>query len=940
MLAAGEGVYLLGRFDSARTLWLSALADARARRDSALEGRLLTWLGLAAYRTGDYAKASRLGEQALQVKLRAGLTADLAQSYNALGLLAWNQGRLAEAAGLFRQAAERAQSVTDARGLAKAANNLALVLTETGDFSGAREGFEEARVAGRRLKDGRIEGGALTNLAMLDIQLGAPGSAIQLLRRARDLYARIGYETGEQNALGQLGTAYDALGEPRLAFSALDSALILSRKEGLRQEEASNLELIAGLYRQAGDYRRALALYDQANTVNGELGLTVEEGADLRAQAEIHAALGRLDLARERAAQASRLHARTGAQLQELKDHLLLADLTATDGSEASAGHLRAAERLARILDARIARVELALTRATIADRRHDPRAVLHALDAARQDVRGDYGTEWQAAALRTRAYARLSRLDSAAAAGQEAVASVERVRGNFGSGFLRSSYAADKSAAYAALVDVLLRLGRIGEAFEVADAGRSRALLEHLGSPHREVPLRPAVRALADGEVLLRTIDTLAARLDALEESAPGGRPRDYRAQARVLAGRLAEARGSYEALLVQASELDASGTGLLGGRRASAEQVVQALGPDEVLLEYFVMPERLILFVATRDGVRSVASDVSLEDLSRRVRLARDLLASSAGRGEDATGVLRELHSMLIAPAQRAGMLRTARRLVVIPHSVLAYLPFSALVEEATGRFVVQDYSLLYLPSAAALAVLRADRPKAEKAPASGAPLVAFAPFPRQLPASLREIRAVGRAVRGTIAHAGEVATERRVREALTEPAVIHLATHGLMNVRNPMFSRIELAPGDRGASDDGRLEVHELLELEIRAPLVFLSGCETAAGAAWSTRFARGEDYATLAQAFLYAGAGSVLATLWRVEDEGAAAFAQRFYLRLGELPPAEALAAAQRDLLRDMSHAAPRYWAAYQLSGGGLALPGAHIAAGRSVERGNQ
>lgn len=187
MLAAGEAVYLLGHFDSARTLWLSALADARARRDSALEGRLLTWLGLAAYRTGDYAKASRLGEQALQVKLRAGLTADLAQSYNALGLLAWNQGRLAEAAGLFRQAAERAQSVTDARGLAKAANNLALVLTETGDFSGAREGFEEARVAGRRLKDGRIEGGALTNLAMLDIQLGAPGSAIQLLRRARDL---------------------------------------------------------------------------------------------------------------------------------------------------------------------------------------------------------------------------------------------------------------------------------------------------------------------------------------------------------------------------------------------------------------------------------------------------------------------------------------------------------------------------------------------------------------------------------------------------------------------------------------------------------------------------------------------------------------------------------------------------------------------------------
>jgi CHAT domain-containing protein len=175
------------------------------------------------------------------------------------------------------------------------------------------------------------------------------------------------------------------------------------------------------------------------------------------------------------------------------------------------------------------------------------------------------------------------------------------------------------------------------------------------------------------------------------------------------------------------------------------------------------------------------------------------------------------------------------------------------------------------------------------------------------------------VGRTMSGAVIRSGRSATEARLREALSEGGIVHVATHGIMNVRNPMFSRIELAPGAPIPQDDGRLEVHELLELRIRAPLVFLSGCETGVGAAWSTQFARGEDYATLAQAFLYAGARGVMATLWRIPDDGAAAFAEEFYARLVSQPPAEALAAAQRNLLHRSTYSAPYYWAGYQLSG---------------------
>jgi CHAT domain-containing protein len=199
-------------------------------------------------------------------------------------------------------------------------------------------------------------------------------------------------------------------------------------------------------------------------------------------------------------------------------------------------------------------------------------------------------------------------------------------------------------------------------------------------------------------------------------------------------------------------------------------------------------------------------------------------------------------------------------------------------------------------------------------------------LAPGPTELPATRAEALAVAGAAAEAKRLVGAAATEAAVRRALARSGVVHVATHGVMNARSPMFSRLELAPGAGEPSDDGRFEIHELLGMRVRSPLVFLSGCETALGTSWSTSFARGEDYATLAQAFLFAGAGSVVATLWRIDDEGAAAFATAFYDAARTRPPLDALASAQRTLLRDPRYArfsAPRYWAAYVLAGDGRA-----------------
>jgi CHAT domain-containing protein len=920
-----ESAYADGDFSNARIAFRAALALAENRGDSVGEARILTWRGLAARNLGEYADSRALGERALALKLRLGLRADLFRSYNALGLLAWNEGRHDEALARFAAASEAAIAVGDSSSLANLANNVALVQAELGNFSEARQGFLAAGRAARERQDSSSEGRSLSNLGMLEIQLGNPHAGIASLQAARRLLAAVGDVTGEQNALGQLGSAYDALGEPRLAFAALDSALRLSRDQGLRQEEASNLELIAGLHRQAGDLQRALQLYDQAHAINGELGNAVEQGTNRRNTAEIQMALGRRDVARTHTLEALRLHRGSDAPLEELRDLLVLADMAlAADSVLVSDEHFRSAQRLSAKLDARIARVEVALAGAALALGKGNPHGALRMLSTSRHDLAlGGYGGEWQAASLRARAFSRLSLLDSAAAAGRQAVAAVDRMRGSFGSGFLRNAFTADQASAYGELVEVLLRLGRTEEAFEVSDGARNNALVEHLAGDNDVSLARPTVRSVGEAAAMLRRIDRLVVRLDAIEETPRAGRDSGTRAQAAALAGQLVEARGAYEALLVRVAEVDAPGSAMLGWGSTRVTDVQQVLGPDEALLEYLVTPARLVIFVVTRSEVRSLGTEIPLEDLARRVRLARDLVGMPGGDAHQPDQVLQGLHALLIAPAERAGLFEGIRRLVVVAHSVLSYLPFAALQREGTGRYLMQDYALLQLPSAASLAVLRGAAPAVEIGNGRGATV--FAPFPNTLPGSSREARAFRRAVSSARAERGRNATELRLRRALSGGGTVHIASHGVMNPRNPMFSRIELAAGDGGTDDDGRLEVHELLALRIRSPLVFLSGCETGVGSAWSTQFARGEDYATLAQAFLYAGATSVVATLWRIGDEGAAAFAERFYARAGTLSPAQALAEAQREMAKDARFGSPYYWAAYQVFGAGGSDP---------------
>ena len=450
-------------------------------------------------------------------------------------------------------------------------------------------------------------------------------------------------------------------------------------------------------------------------------------------------------------------------------------------------------------------------------------------------------------------------------------------------------------------LVALLTRQERVAEAFDYAERARARAFLQTLGNGRIE-PRRHSDAQLA------REAESLRAQIMQWErESHAAPDP-----VARGIHKDLQEARMRYAALLRRVKASNSEYASLSTVQPLTIEEVQRGLPEETTLISYFVSHWNVYAWVVDRKSVRQVTLPVEPAALERVVCWSDHL----GGRGVEmvapaAKGCERadaaEAYRLLFAPLRD----RIAnRRLLIVPHGALHYVPFAALRDES-GRYLVEDFTIQYAPSASSLRFLR------EKETAvSGTALVLGNPAGLHgvhLPNAVAEARRAAEAL-----HAqpllGADAMESRLYELGGRVDLVHLAAHGSYDAANPLFSRIALAPGE---DRDGYLEVHEILsELDLSGVnLVVLATCESALG-----KRSGGDEVVGLTRALLYAGTPGVVSTLWRIDDEASAVLMEEFYLRLlaGDAV-ADALRAAQLALLRSEAFDDPRHWAAFSLYG---------------------
>jgi CHAT domain-containing protein len=354
---------------------------------------------------------------------------------------------------------------------------------------------------------------------------------------------------------------------------------------------------------------------------------------------------------------------------------------------------------------------------------------------------------------------------------------------------------------------------------------------------------------------------------------------------------------------------------------------QLQQHLLPDQLLLEYYLYENKLVIFAVTTEGLIIHENPDGAALLERLLPI---LFAHLDPKGwvdhqrppeQAMRRLLSKLYDLLVAPI--LVLLPTLPDyLTIVPYGPLHKLPFNALYDGL--HFLIENFKINYLPTSSIIIHLDAQETAISGSDSSDLqipqtpdqataitkpPLVFGYSEHGHLQRALEEARTVAKLLGGSCYLEKEATIARLIEEAPGSP-VIHLATHGQSRLDAPNFSYVRLADGQLNAIDAFSLDLKE-------CELVTLSGCET--GLALS---GGGDEQLGLGRAFLAAGADSLIMSLWPVEDNATNELMQLFYQRLldGE-SKGQALRAAQCNLLQRSSSAYshPFFWAAFRLVG---------------------
>jgi tetratricopeptide (TPR) repeat protein len=849
-------------------------------------------------------------------------------------------GRYAAAVERYAAAHERFTRCGDASEAARTLIGKVDALMYLGRYDEAIETAHSARAAfeaqGEAQRVARIE----TNLGNIYHRLDRPLEALEAYERARRVLVRCGQDLdlaivdhNRGNVLAMLNrfdAALDAYAAAKATYSAHSSAAdyactayneaYLHFLCGHYGRALAELAQVRARFTELGD-RRHLALCDLDEA---EVLLALNRGAEAgvlagRAAASFDGLAMRYEAAKARAFQAVATYdsgdltaatalltaAETRFQ-QEGNDvwvatvRLLMAEIDLKRGK--AAGALERCTGALALLGAgactpRIGRGRVLRGHALRALGRHEE-AKAEALAAkAAAATLGDRVLSYQASHLLGQLQEEAGDLKGAANSYLRAADDVDWLRGGISRDDLRISFAGDKVALYEDIVRNLLRRERVAEAFAQVERAKARALVDLLASgPTLRVHTDEADAALA------ARVERLRAELSGLYNRLHG----EDEERQRVTGGSdelLAQMRQREEEISSALATLQvrqAEYVSLRSVSTAGLDQVRRQLGHGNALLEYYVLGGDVIAFVVTDTDARvygPLATGAEFEDLVQKWRshLARFRYGPAFVRRHGAAlysaalAILRELYARLIAPlaSDLAG-----HDLVVVPHGALHHVPFHALHDGQS--FLIQHHEISYAPSATVLLLQRAKEVR------SGGSLIVGLPGPA-LRHVAEEVAAVAACYADPRVLLGASATRARFSACAGQYSHLHLATHAVFRADNPLFSAMQLA--------DDWLTVSDIYDLELAADLVVLSACETGA-----SEVLRGDELIGLTRGFMYAGARSLVVSLWAANDAATAALMETFYQSVvAGASIRGALRTARCEAMERVAH--PYYWAPF-------------------------
>lgn len=807
-----------------------------------------------------------------------------------IGVALYLDGRHEEALGYIQRALPLREATGDGVGQAHTLGVMGQIEGDQGDTGAALRHLRRSLEIGQAEKDLGVQAMAYYSLARVYRSRGELGPALEYFTQAQDFNRRAEDYRHEFDSLNALGSLYLAVGQPDQALAYYEQSLGLARSWKWTPLEVRALNNIGWTYFSQQRYEEALARCEEALALNDAVQDQWVKALTLHYIGVIHTAAGRPEQG-----------------LPSLLEALEMRREGFLSG------------RILSLLE--VGTAYQALGNAGEADSYLGQACTLAASLNASQESTCLY--RW---ALLDRSQ---GRLEPALEKVEKSIRIIESARSGVASEKLRTSFFATKRGYYELYVDLLMRLGRLDQAFEASERARARGLLDLVAEGWSDI------REGIDPGLKEREVE-LGARLVWLGSEATTARDP---AKAAGLQARMRQTEQEMDLLEAEIRNRHPPYAEMRYPQPLGLAAVQGLLDERTALLQYFVGDDRSFLFVLTREGLTAHELPPAAE-ITESVRQLRDLLKQPRSLSvKDYRTKAHHLYGMLLGPA--AEVLSRKPRLLVSPDGALHLLPFEALLTDRAGSawsglpYLLRRHVVSYVPSASVLAGLQAAR--SETGVAAGTKrFLAFAdpvyegetrvaasrdagPEPlARLPESGREAAAIAKLYpEDSVAlYLREAATEANVKKNLylAGARYVHFATHGLLNDPHPQLAGLALTRDSR-SGEDGYLRVLEIFNLKLSSDLVVLSACQTGLG-----REVRSEGIVGLTRAFLYAGSRSLLVSLWNVADGSTPDLMESFYRHLGDSGArAEALRKSKLDMIDSGPFSHPYYWAPFVLSG---------------------
>ena len=931
----------IGKYIEASSLFQSA-------GELSQQGTALTNLGLAHYALGQTEKSLDSFKKVLEVSQQTGNRNVEAKILNNIGSIYTRMSDFPNAIEYFTKSLKIVRELNIDRGEAAILINLGSIYKVKGEYEKALEYVNKSLVVYRKIGKKDSEANSLNSLGAIYDDMGEPQKALGFYNKSLKAFQEANQIRRQAVVLNNIGAIYSKLGDKKRALDIYLKVLTIVRESGNKDGEARSLGNIGSIYNYLNEIEKALDYFEHSLSLARQVKNQLSESITLTDIGLTYFSQG------------------------NSKKALVLYKQALTIAQEIEAKHQQA-----RILGL-IGKFFVSLNEEEKALKNFNKSlSIWKMLDEAYNQSQILF---WIANIEKEN-----GNFDIAEKRANTAVKLIENYRAKIGSQELRTSHFSTSQNIYKFYINLLMQLHKQSptkgfdiKAFNVSEQAKARSMVENIAESRvkiregvnaqllkRERKIQKQLNKKASERIRFANRKGGEKRLVAIKEQINTllNEYKDIKTQIRISSPRYAD---------------------LTEPRFLTLKNIQKSLDSETVLLEYSLGKKHSYVWVIKansitsyelpkNEDIRATANKVHSLLISRNLLFKGEIADQRGKRVEksdrELVSAVRVLSKQIIDPVSKQF---NKKRIIVVAEGILQYIPFGALSHSSSKskqkyQPLVLRHEIVTLPSASILEVLR-NKPTSTNLIPNSVAVIADPVFSksdprvaqsigqlknqrqtqnaklnvsknvsmfgelnrsandlninvfRRLRFSRREANDITSfAPKGSTFKAVDFVADRDLllRQDLSKYKILHFATHGLLNNKNPELSGLVLSLVDeRGKPKDGFLRLHDIYNMKIGADLVVLSACQTALG-----KEVKGEGLIGLTRGFMYAGANTVVASLWKVEDRATAELMKKFYramLKDGQ-KPAAALRTAQVEMFREGRWSNPYYWAAFTLQG---------------------